>query len=252
MSSKHELRVSAQYSSEGEFWKVEVLDDGNVIASADRLPDSAKAREAGEYLSFAIGDKWRLLHTPSDQAIAASVDAVKSEIETEVAQDPASDGFMYPGRLLRKIFRVIRLEQARELHRDDDAAAAARSESGWQWALRMGRPQEMPKAEANGRWNSPQRIINPDLRYVILELSDAKALALNASAGFDERVARVLGRLEAETGSDVEDIVAQLKALEPCGACVHESMERYCVCWRGNRLGRRIARLVDRANADRS
>lgn len=87
-----------------------------------------------------------------------------------------------------------------------------------------------------------------DKRYVILELSDAKALALNASAGFDEQVARVIERIEAETGADIEDIVAQLKGLEVCGACEHESMERYCVCWDANKLGRRLSRLVGRAN----
>ncbi|MBB5547561.1 hypothetical protein [Paraburkholderia fungorum] len=70
-----------------------------------------------------------------------------------------------------------------------------------------------------------------DKRYVILDLSDAKALALNASAGFGEQVARVIERLEAETGADVEDIVAQLKGLEACAACIIESQEPYCVCW---------------------
>ncbi len=87
-----------------------------------------------------------------------------------------------------------------------------------------------------------------DRRYVILELSDAKALALNASAGFDEQVARVIDRIEAETGADVEDIVRQLKALEVCCACEGESMEKTCVCWSANKLGRRLSRLVDRAN----
>ena len=85
-------------------------------------------------------------------------------------------------------------------------------------------------------------------RYIIMELSDAKALALNASAGFDELVARTIDRIEAETGADIEDIVAQLKGLEVCAACAIESQEQYCVCWRANKLGRRLSRLVGRAN----
>lgn len=87
-----------------------------------------------------------------------------------------------------------------------------------------------------------------DKRYVILELNDAKALALNASAAFDEQVTRIIDRIETETGADIEDIVAQLKGLEVCAACAIESQEQYCVCWRANKLGRRLSRLIDRAN----
>ena len=87
-----------------------------------------------------------------------------------------------------------------------------------------------------------------DKRYVILDLSDAKALALNASAGHDEQVSRTIARIETETGADIEDIVDQLKAIDACHACVVESQTRYCVCWSANKLGRRLSRLVDRAN----
>ncbi|MDE1139998.1 MAG: hypothetical protein PW999_10145 [Paraburkholderia tropica] len=87
-----------------------------------------------------------------------------------------------------------------------------------------------------------------DKRYIIMELSDAKALALNASAGFDEQVARVIARIEAEEGADVEDIVAQLKAIDACPACVVEGQEQSCCAWHANKLGRRLKRLVDRAN----
>ncbi|NKI68943.1 hypothetical protein GN109_05880 [Collimonas pratensis] len=85
-------------------------------------------------------------------------------------------------------------------------------------------------------------------RYVILELSDAKALALNASAGFDEQVMRIIGRIEAETGADIEDIAQQLKDLEICLACEHESQQHTCESLTANKLGRRLHRLIDRAN----
>ncbi|EON14855.1 hypothetical protein [Pandoraea sp. SD6-2] len=87
-------------------------------------------------------------------------------------------------------------------------------------------------------------------RYIIMELEDAKQLALNASAGFDERVAQTMERIESETGADIEDIVEQLKAIEPCEACVIESQQQYCVCWHANKLGRRLRRLVERANME--
>ncbi|WP_150619352.1 hypothetical protein [Pandoraea horticolens] len=83
-----------------------------------------------------------------------------------------------------------------------------------------------------------------------MELEDAKQLALNASAGIDERVARTIARIESETGADIEDIVAQLKAIEPCGACVIESQQHNCVCWHANKLGRRLRRLIERANME--
>ena len=143
MAGKHELRVSAQYSSEGEFWKVEVLVRGNVIASADRLPSSAKARQAGEYLSFGIGEDWDLLRRPSLEALRASVASVKSEVEEDLVADPRSDGFMHPVRLLRMIFRAIRHEQVSEFHRGgEDTADGSAYSSGWEWALKMGKSDE--------------------------------------------------------------------------------------------------------------
>lgn len=204
MAIKHELRVSAQYSSEGEYWKVEVLDAGSVIASAERLPNSAKAREAGEYLSFAISDDWQLLHAPSDQAISAGVEAVKSDIETEVAQDPASDGFMHPGRLLRKIFRTIRLEQAIELHRDDGhAVEAATYVSGWHWALRMGREVEPPKS--SGEISVGE--VSEALRLAIwgkLECDDLSGLNWHESNEVDVRIGEWELSLDIEAQSIYE------------------------------------------------
>jgi hypothetical protein len=142
MAGKHEVRVSAQYSSEGEFWKVEVLVRGDVIASADRLPSSARARQAGEYLSFGIGEDWDLSRRPSLDALRASVSVVKSEMEAEIEADPASGGFMHPMRILRTVWRAIRQEQLHEFHREEDVAATPSLDPGWQWALKMGKVDE--------------------------------------------------------------------------------------------------------------
>lgn len=88
-------------------------------------------------------------------------------------------------------------------------------------------------------------------RYVILELSDAKALASQARSlaeGHASSVDPILERIEAETGADIEDIVAQLKGLDFCHACVVEGQQQYCECLTAHKLGRRLSRLVDRAN----
>lgn len=87
-------------------------------------------------------------------------------------------------------------------------------------------------------------------RYVILELDDAKLLALNASAGHDERLQKVIDRINHETGADIEDIVERLKAMPMCEACAIEGQEEYCNCWSGLKLGRRLGRLVDRAKLE--
>lgn len=239
MASKHELRISAQYSSEGEFWKAEVLQDGHVIASADRLSSSMKAREAGEYLSFGLRDNWSLTSAPSDRAIAASVPVVKSEIAAEFSADN-SDGYMSPKRFLRMIFGAIRREQVRDfLHEDATRPDVDASDLGRYWTLKAVWPEEKGSKVTEHR-NSPPRKVIPGLRYVILALDDAKMLAQRIR--FPEsiqprRINDVLERLDAETGADMEDIVALLKRLDN---------------WSARKLGRRLARLVDRANAGRT
>ena len=89
-------------------------------------------------------------------------------------------------------------------------------------------------------------------RYIIMELGDAKQLALNASAGFDERIAHVIERINAEVGADIEDIVAQLKGIKPCHACVVEGQQEHCCCRQENKLGRRLRRLIARADGEDS
>jgi hypothetical protein len=81
-------------------------------------------------------------------------------------------------------------------------------------------------------------------KYVILALDDAKVLAQTSSCGLS-----VVDRLRVETGADIEEIAALLKALTTCLACEVEGQETYCVCWQAHKLGRRLSRLIDRANA---
>lgn len=90
-----------------------------------------------------------------------------------------------------------------------------------------------------------------DERYVIVRLSDAKILARCASAfalllPADTR--RTAQRLLDETGADMRDIVEQLRNMPFCAACRHEGQEHSCNALHTNRLGRRLRRLVERAD----
>lgn len=104
-----------------------------------------------------------------------------------------------------------------------------------------------------------------DHRYILVRLDDAREIAdtlktqqavSSFRAALSQRFAKALAprvqlfveRVEVETGADLQDIVGQLKAAEPCHACVVEAQLRSCVCWRSNKLGRRLARLIERAD----
>ncbi len=90
-------------------------------------------------------------------------------------------------------------------------------------------------------------------RYIILTLDDAKLLELSARGGawsteHAAQMALILDRIGDETGADITDIVDQLKQLPTCMACRIEGQERSCNCLHAQKLGRRLSRLVDRAN----
>jgi hypothetical protein len=58
-------------------------------------------------------------------------------------------------------------------------------------------------------------------------------------------------RLRADTGADIEEIVALLKKAPTCPACTIEAQERSCIAIRVRALGRRLARLLQRARGER-
>jgi hypothetical protein len=253
MADSHTVRVSAQYSSEGELWKAELLADGNVIATADRLANSAEARKAGEFLEFGAREHWQVLASPSERAIAASVPAVEAAIDEERTYDPSYDGFMQPGRLLRLIFGAIRREQAYEfLHPDVDRGPRHVYGITERWKLQTFEPYELAPRGSGGQRGVPHVTSPPNSRYLIVRLADAQMIARlirDSLPNHPSELTPVVNRIFDETGADIEDIVARLKRLDVCAACVGESQERHCVCWGANRLGRRLSRLVDRANA---
>lgn len=86
-------------------------------------------------------------------------------------------------------------------------------------------------------------------KYVILRLEDAQALSSHVQeASASPRTMLVAERLKKEEGGDILDIAQQLKDTEFCGACIHEGRERYCTSLDAQKLGRRLRRLVERAD----
>lgn len=99
-----------------------------------------------------------------------------------------------------------------------------------------------------------------DRRYVILTLEDAKIVARALTAYALPRVPNldaealipITARLLGDTGADIEDIVAQLKGMSLCPACVIEGQERSCSAPEAQKLGRRLNRLLERARGERA
>jgi len=249
-----QVRVSGHYASDGEHWSVDVIFDENVIASAHRLASSADARTAGEFLMFGARERWRVLAPPSVSAITSAIPAVEVAVREERPDQPDYDGFDEPERILRLVYGAIRRAQVDEFLRPETPRGPEYSDGRTQqWKLQTFKPYEPERSASTSDTDRPRhtngpRTVLPNARYVILELDDAKALALNASADIDAQVQRVIDRIKTETGADIEDIIGQLKGIDTCTACAIEGQERSCVCWHANKLGRRLARLIDRAN----
>lgn len=104
-------------------------------------------------------------------------------------------------------------------------------------------------------------------KYIIVKLSDAKALVelykdyvvfsnllCEAKTNYKDNIVlpskELFDRFQKETGADIVDIVNQLKGVTYCHACVIEGQEHSCNCLHVNKLGRRLSRLIDRANND--
>jgi hypothetical protein len=86
-------------------------------------------------------------------------------------------------------------------------------------------------------------------KYIIMRLNDAKALAsASYSAECSHKIKKIIVRIQSESGADIEDIATRLKQLPICGACSIESQESSCNCLVARQLGRRLNRLIDRAN----
>ena len=90
-------------------------------------------------------------------------------------------------------------------------------------------------------------------KYMLLSIEDARWLADAVPRGPWFKPAKryktrdLVGRLRTEEGGDFEAIVAQLKGAEPCAACSIEGQLAYCANLEMHKIGRRLDRLVERA-----
>jgi hypothetical protein len=87
------------------------------------------------------------------------------------------------------------------------------------------------------------------MKYLLLTVEDAQALAASPETNIDLQIS---ASVNADTGGDFADIANQLKKLEICCACSHESMSALCVAPLAQKLGRRLQRLIDRADNRRA
>ena len=103
-------------------------------------------------------------------------------------------------------------------------------------------------------------------KYILVKLSDAKLLKKildEEVLSYDGPYAYVFGdlryrlnkelkplldRIEQETGGDFVDIATRLKKTPICAACEHECQAHSCQSLVTNQLGRRLSRLIERAN----
>lgn len=88
---------------------------------------------------------------------------------------------------------------------------------------------------------------NENELYIILTLSDAKLLANNITINTPE-LERIKSRFELETGANLLQIVTWLKNMIICPACSIENQEHSCSSLVSRKLGRRLYRLLLRAN----
>lgn len=80
------------------------------------------------------------------------------------------------------------------------------------------------------------------MNYILLNMEDVDDVVSCLPEGV------LKDRLKGESGGDFEDISAQLKGIPICHACVVESQQSYCNSLTSNKLGRRLLRLINRAN----
>lgn len=93
-------------------------------------------------------------------------------------------------------------------------------------------------------------------RYILVELSQAKDLLTvvrygdQASPEQDESAQALLTRIENEIGADLVGIAAELKGMKICHACAIEGQEQYCKSLLAKKMGRRLFRLIKRADSN--
>lgn len=91
------------------------------------------------------------------------------------------------------------------------------------------------------------------MKYTLLSVNDANAIysiiaKYTDTKALPGRAVNLIDRLCTDTGGDVREIALKLKSLEVCFACLNEGEGDCCAALLANRLGRRLSRLIDRAD----
>jgi hypothetical protein len=89
-------------------------------------------------------------------------------------------------------------------------------------------------------------------KYLIITTDDAAllwgALVSVPNALESATFGPLITRLRDDTGGDIQAIADDLKAMEVCAACNIEGQSQSCEVHGANRCGRRLDRLIKRAN----
>lgn len=126
--------------------------------------------------------------------------------------------------------------------------------------------QENKSLEHKNNQHENIQKINKDNRYIIVNLADAKKLAESirrhvidyrgpyayvfSDLLYDLRESmQFILRIGDESGADILDIATTLKKLPICGACEFEGQGHACESIKANRIGRRLFRLLLRAES---
>ena len=82
-----------------------------------------------------------------------------------------------------------------------------------------------------------------DRKYIILSVEDVKYITNFLPEGI------IKAKFKQETGADIREIAYNLKHTPICGACRIECQQHNCESLNAQKLGRRLQRLIDRADA---
>jgi hypothetical protein len=88
------------------------------------------------------------------------------------------------------------------------------------------------------------------VKYLLLSAADCATIVdiYECSIGLDSpRFTKIIDRLRSDTGGDFEDIAETLKRSPICPPCEIEGFPDCCESLLARKLGRRLARLIERA-----
>lgn len=83
-------------------------------------------------------------------------------------------------------------------------------------------------------------------KYIILNLDDMKTILQYLQT--NDKTKNIINRFKNEDGGNIQEIANLLKKLDTCHACQVEGQERNCESLIARKIGRRLNRLIFRAD----